>query len=52
MPAPRRAIALKAPKKLPRVLTAVEVQAILDACEHLRDRLLFAVLYDSGDANR
>ena len=21
---------------------------ILDACEHLRDRLLFAVLYDSG----
>jgi len=25
-----------------------EVQAILDACTHLRDRLLFAVLYDSG----
>jgi integrase/recombinase XerD len=24
------------------------VQAILDACQHLRDRLLFAVLYDSG----
>jgi len=47
-PAPRRTIALKVPKKLPRVLTAVEVQMILDACEHLRDRFLFAVLYDSG----
>jgi integrase len=47
-PAPRRVIGLKTPSKLPRVLTAAEVQAILDACEHLRDRLLFAVLYDSG----
>ena len=32
-PRPRRTIALKAPKKLPRVLTAAEVQAILDGCE-------------------
>src|SRR6266516_4389206 len=27
-----RAIALKAPKKLPRILDAAEMQAILDAC--------------------
>jgi integrase/recombinase XerD len=47
-PSPRRTIKLKVPRKLPRVLTATEVQLILDACEHLRDRLLFAVLYDSG----
>jgi site-specific recombinase XerD len=47
-PQPRRAIALKTPRKLPRVLTVGEVQAILDACDHLRDRLLFAVLHDSG----
>lgn len=47
-PVTRRAISFKAPSKLPRVLTAGEAQAILDACEHLRDRLLFAVLYDSG----
>lgn len=47
-PVARRTIALKVTKKLPRVLTAAEVQAILDACEHLRDRFLFAVLYDSG----
>lgn len=48
LPAPRRAITLKAPRKLPRVLAAVEAQQILDACEHLRDRLLFALLYDTG----
>lgn len=47
-PTLRRTITLKAPKKLPRVLTAAEVQMILDACEHLRDRFLFAILYDSG----
>jgi integrase len=39
---------LTVPKKLPRVLTVAEVQSILDACEHLRDRFLFAVLYDTG----
>jgi site-specific recombinase XerD len=43
-----RNITLKGPKKLPRVLAAAEVQAILDACTHLRDRFLFAVLYDTG----
>lgn len=44
----RRAIALKAPSKLPRVLTVGEVQEILDACDHLRDRLLLALMWDSG----
>jgi integrase/recombinase XerD len=47
-PQPRRAITVKAPRKLPRVLAAAEVQAILGACEHLRDRFLFALLWDSG----
>ena len=47
-PKPRRVIALKAPKKLPRVLSLTEVQAILDGCDRLRDRLLFALLYDTG----
>ena len=45
---PRRAIALKARKKLPRVLTAAETQSILDACTRLRDRFLFAVLHETG----
>jgi integrase/recombinase XerD len=47
-PQARRTVVLKAPKKLPRVLTVGEAQAILDACEHLRDRFLFALLYESG----
>jgi site-specific recombinase XerD len=44
----RREIRLKAPRKQPRILAPAEVQAILDACDRLRDRLLFAVLYDTG----
>jgi site-specific recombinase XerD len=47
-PVARRTIALKTSRKLPRVLTATEVQTILDACGRVRDRLLFAVLYDTG----
>ena len=47
-PQARREIRLKASRKQPRVLSAGEVQAILDACDRLRDRLLFAVLYDTG----
>jgi site-specific recombinase XerD len=43
-----RAIALKAPRKLPRVLAAEEMQAILDACTRLRDRFFFAVLHETG----
>lgn len=47
-PARRRTIKLMAPTPRPQVLTAAAAQAILDACEHLRDRLLFAVLLDTG----
>ena len=47
-PQRRSAIKLKTPRARPKVLTVAEVQAILDACEHLRDRLLFAVLLDCG----
>jgi integrase len=43
-----RAIALKVPKKLPRILTVAEEQAILDACTRLRDRFFFAVLHETG----
>lgn len=47
-PVARRAVGLKAPRKHPRVLTAAEVQTILNGCERLRDRLLFAVLFGTG----
>jgi integrase/recombinase XerD len=48
MPQKRRAVSLKAARKLPRVLAPEQVQTLLDACEHLRDRLLLALLYDTG----
>jgi site-specific recombinase XerD len=47
-PQARRAIALRVPRRLPRVLSVGEMQAVLDACERLRDRFLFALLWDSG----
>jgi integrase/recombinase XerD len=43
-----RAITLKAPKKLPRILTVAETQAILDACTRLRDRFFFALMHEAG----
>jgi len=43
-----RAISLKVPAKLPRILTVAETQAILDACTRLRDRFFFALLHESG----
>jgi site-specific recombinase XerD len=47
-PQRRRTMTLPAPVPSPQVLTAVEAQAILDACGHLRDRLLFGLLLDTG----
>ena len=47
-PQRRSAIKLKTSRTRPKVLTAAEAQTILDACDHLRDRLLFALLLDCG----
>jgi len=47
-PQRHRTIKLKAARRRPAVLTAAEAQTILDACERLRDRLLFATLLDTG----
>jgi integrase/recombinase XerD len=43
-----RTLKLKTSRSRPKVLTAVQVQTILDACGHLRDRLLFTLLLDCG----
>jgi integrase/recombinase XerD len=43
-----RRIKLSSPQPRPRVLTTAEAQTILDGCGHLRDRLMFAVLLDTG----
>jgi site-specific recombinase XerD len=47
-PQQRATIGLKTPRKHPRILTVREVQVILDSCDRLRDRLLFATLYETG----
>jgi len=47
-PQRRSVIKLKTSRPRPKVLTAAEAQTILDACGHLRDRLLFALLLDCG----
>ena len=47
-PTARPVIRLKSDRKLARVLGPAEVQSILDGCDRLRDRLLFAVLQGTG----
>jgi integrase/recombinase XerD len=47
-PQPRRTITVRTSKKLPRILTVIEMQSILDACGRLRDRFLLALLWESG----
>jgi integrase len=47
-PQRRQTIKLAVPRPHPRVLDAEQAQAILDACDHLRDRFLFALLLDTG----
>jgi integrase len=44
----RAAVALREPKKVPRVMSVAEVQTLLDGCERLRDRLLLALLHETG----
>ena len=46
-PIPTRPIKLAVPRRVPRTLEAEQV-AILAACEHLRDRLLVALLAETG----
>jgi integrase/recombinase XerD len=43
-----RAVSLRVPAKLPRILTVEETQAVLDACTRLRDRFFFALLHETG----
>ena len=39
---------LKEPKLLPRTLTPEQVQLLIDGCNRTRDRLLIALLYETG----
>lgn len=43
-----RPVKLRAPRRLPRTLTAEEVTVLLAACDRLRDRFLLALLAETG----
>lgn len=47
-PIPTRPVKLRVPRRLPGSLSVAEVTAILAACTRLRDRLLFALLAETG----
>lgn len=47
-PERRRTIKLKTSRTHPALLSATKVQMILDACTRLRDRFLFALLWETG----
>lgn len=47
-PTPTRLIKLKVAKRIPSTLNDDQLRAILEACEHLRDRFLLALLMETG----
>ena len=51
-PVRTRPIKLRVTRRLPRTLDRAEITAILGACDHLRDRFLFALLAETGMFSR
>lgn len=47
-PVRRSRLRVRQPEMLPKTLTPVEAQQLLDACTRRRDRFLVALLYDTG----
>jgi len=47
-PVVTRPLRLRQPRRLPRTLSAEEVGALVEACEHLRDRFLLVLLAETG----
>jgi integrase/recombinase XerD len=47
-PVQTRIIALPRERRYPKTLTSEQVQTLLSACSHLRDRFLLQLLYDTG----
>ncbi len=47
-PEATRVVSVKSERRLPKTLTKEHVQCLLDACTHIRDRLLLALLYETG----
>lgn len=44
----KRMVSVPVVKAVPKTLTAEQVQALIDACGHLRDRFLLALWYETG----
>lgn len=47
-PVRSRPVKLAVPSRAPRSLTTAEVLAVIDACEHLRDKFLITLLAETG----
>lgn len=47
-PVAGRPLRLRQPRQLPRTLSAEQVLAVVEACEHLRDRFLLVLLAETG----
>jgi integrase/recombinase XerD len=47
-PVRSRVVAVKPEQRRPKVLTRKQVEALLDACTHARDRFLLALLFETG----
>lgn len=47
-PVASRPFRMREPRRLPRTLSQEQVLAIVDACEHLRDRFLLCLLAETG----
>src|SRR5713101_2548326 len=47
-PEQRRVVSTKREHRLPKTLTAPQVELLLDACTHARDKLLLTLLYQTG----
>ncbi|MDA8283541.1 MAG: tyrosine-type recombinase/integrase [Actinomycetota bacterium] len=45
---PRRPVRLRTPRRLPETLSPEQITSLLAACEHLRDRLLVALIAETG----
>lgn len=47
-PEARRVVSVKPERRLPKTLAREQVQQLLDACTHTRDRFLLALMYETG----
>jgi integrase len=47
-PEASRVVAVTREQRQPKLLTNEQIQQLLDACNHLRDRFLLALLYETG----